>query len=100
MYQKIPCIYILASKKDGVLYVGVTSNLQKRIWEHKNNIVKGFTKKYNVHSLVYYEVCPSMESAIFREKKIKSGSRQRKVRLIEKDNPNWNDLYEQMIENG
>ncbi len=100
MYQKIPCIYILASKKDKVLYVGVTSNLQKRIYEHKNNIVKGFTKKYNVHNLVYYEVCPSMESAILREKQIKAGSRNKKIKLIEKENPSWNDLYDKLIENG
>lgn len=100
MYQKIPCVYILASKKNGVLYVGVTSNLQKRIWEHKNNIAKGFTKKYNVHSLVYYEVCLSMESAILREKQIKAGSRDKKMKLIEKENSNWDDLYYKMIESG
>ena len=100
MHQKIPCIYILTSKNDGTLYVGVTSNLQKRIWEHKNNTTKGFTQKYNVHNLVYYEVCPSMESAIFREKQIKAGPRIKKIKLIEKENPEWIDLYDQMVKNG
>jgi len=100
MNNKIPCVYILSNKKDGTLYVGVTSNLQKRIWEHKNNAVEGFTKKYNLHKLVYYEVCPSMESAIFREKQLKKGSRKKKVELIEKENPHWIDLYDTMIQNG
>jgi len=100
MHQKISCIYILASKKDGVIYVGVTSNLQKRIYEHKNNIVKGFTERYNVHDLVYYEVCPSMDAAILREKQLKAGSRDRKMKLIEKENPLWLDLYDRVIENG
>lgn len=100
MYQKIPCIYILASKRNGTLYVGVTSNLQKRIYEHKNDLVEGFTKRYKVHRLVYYEVCPSMESAILREKQIKAGSRNKKIKLIEKENPTWSDLYERMVENG
>ena len=100
MYQKIPCIYILASKGNGTPYVGVTSNLQKRIYEHKNDLVEGFTKRYKIHSLVYYEVCPSMESAILREKQIKAGSRNKKIKLIEKENPTWSDLYERMVENG
>ncbi|EKE21008.1 MAG: excinuclease ABC subunit C [uncultured bacterium] len=100
MYNKIPCIYILASERNGTLYVGVTSNLQKRIYEHKNNLVDGFTKKYKVHNLVYYEVCPSMEAAILREKQLKSGSRNKKIKLIEKENATWCDLYDRMIESG
>ena len=94
MNEKIPCVYILASKKNGTLYAGVTSNLLKRVWEHKNDVVEGFTKKYQVYTLVYYEVCPSMESAILREKQIKGGSRKKKLELIELKNEKWNDLYE------
>ena len=100
MNEKIPCVYMLTNKKAGTVYVGVTSNLQKRIWEHKNNMVQGFTKKYNLHNLVYYEVCPSMKSAIEREKQLKGGSRKKKITLIEKDNLLWNDLYDEIIKNG
>ncbi|XLQ20241.1 MAG: GIY-YIG nuclease family protein [Candidatus Moraniibacteriota bacterium] len=100
MNEKISCVYILTNKKDGTLYVGVTTNLQKRIWEHKNNIVRGFTQRYNLHKLVHYEVCPSIESAISREKQIKSGSRKNKIALIENSNIEWVDLYGKMIENG
>jgi len=97
MNEKIPCVYILANKRNGTLYTGVTSNLPKRIWEHKNNTADGFTKKYNIHLLVYYEVCPSMFSAIEREKQLKVGSRKKKLQLIESINPEWNDLYEKII---
>jgi putative endonuclease len=100
MYNKIYCVYILASKRNGTLYVGVTSNLQKRIYEHKKDVVEGFTKKHKVHDLVYYEVCPSIESAILREKQIKAGSRNKKINLIEKENYYWKDLYEEMVKNG
>jgi len=100
MNNKIPCIYILTNKKDGVLYIGVTSNLQQRVWQHKNNLTQSFTKRYNVHKLVYYEVCPTMESAIQREKQLKGGSRKKKVELIESKNSQWTDLYDKMIENG
>ena len=100
MSEKIPCVYILTNKKGGTLYVGVTSDLQKRIWEHKNNVVKGFTWKYYLHRLVYYETCPTMESAIQREKQIKGGSRKKKIALIENSNIEWVDLYDKMIENG
>ena len=98
MYQseKIPCVYILASKRNGTLYTGVTSNLMKRVWEHKHNVVKGFTQRYNVHKLVYYEVCPSMGAAIIREKQIKGGSRKKKLALIESMNPLWADLYDKL----
>ena len=95
--NKTPCIYILANKKKGTLYTGVTSNRVKRIYEHKNNVVEGFTKKYNVHLFVYYEVGESMDGAIEREKQIKSGSRKKKILLIESINPNWNDLYDELL---
>ncbi len=98
MNDKIPCVYILASKKNGTLYVGVTSNLQKRIYEHKTNAVKGFTQRYNTHTLVYYEVCDSTEGAIEREKQIKGGSGKNKLKLIEKENYLWEDLYTSLFE--
>jgi putative endonuclease len=97
MYEKIPCVYILASERNGTLYVGVTSNLLKRVWEHKNDVVEGFTKRYSIHTLVYYEVGPSMESAICREKQIKAGSRKKKIALIESMNPEWKDLYDDLM---
>ena len=90
-------IYILASKKNGTLYIGVTNNLVKRIYEHKNNLVEGFTKKYKVHELVYYEQTESTESAIKREKQLKNWHRKWKVALIEKFNPTWKDLYNELI---
>ena len=90
-------VYILASKKNGVLYIGVTGNLIKRAWEHKNNCVEGFTKKYFVHRLVYYEVTTDVESAIRREKQLKKWNRDWKIKLIEEDNPNWEDLYNRII---
>jgi len=77
--EKIPCVYILASKRNGTLYTGVTSNLKRRIIEHRSNSIKGFTKKYSIHLLVYYEVGESMSSAIDREKQIKAGSRKKKI---------------------
>jgi len=86
-----PCVYILANHKNGTLYVGVTSDLIKRIWEHKNNIVEGFTKRYGVHTLVWYETHEDMVSAISREKAIKKWNRRWK--LIEETNPAWKDLY-------
>ena len=88
-----PAVYILASKKEGTLYIGVTSDLLKRIYEHKNNVVEGFTKEYAVHTLVYYEVHESMEEAIKKEKKLKKWNRQWKIDLLEKNNPEWKDLY-------
>ena len=88
-----PAVYILASKRNGTLYIGVTSDLVKRIWEHKNNIVGGFTKRYNVHQLVWYELHESMESAIEREKRLKEWKRVWKLDLIESANPDWQDLY-------
>ena len=91
--MKIPCVYILASKPNGTLYVGVTSDLVQRIWQHKNNLVEGFTKRYSVHRLVWYEVHEYMESSIRREKTIKKWNRAWKIELIEKNNPTWRDLY-------
>lgn len=91
--MKQPCIYILASKRNGTLYIGVTSDLIKRVWQHKNNIVEGFTEKYQVHDLVWYELHQEMESAITREKQLKKWNRSWKVELIEEDNPAWGDLY-------
>ncbi len=86
-------IYILANKRNGTLYIGVTSNLAKRVYEHKNNIIKGFTKKYNIHKLAYYEITNDVESAIRREKQLKNWNRKWKLKLIEKNNPEWIDLY-------
>ena len=86
-------IYILFNRKNGTLYVGVTSDLIKRIYQHKNKLIEGFTKKYGVDKLGYYEICNDIESAISREKQIKAGSRKKKIDLIEKINPNWDDLY-------
>ncbi len=91
--NKQPCVYLLASKRNGTLYVGVTSDLIKRIWEHKNHVAEGFTSKYGVDRLVWYEMHETMESAIQREKAVKEWQRAWKVRLIEQTNPNWDDLY-------
>ncbi|MDD4757223.1 MAG: GIY-YIG nuclease family protein [Prolixibacteraceae bacterium] len=85
--------YILASKPNGTLYVGVTKDLIKRVYEHKNDFVEGFTKKYSVHTLVYYEIFDDINNAIAREKTLKNYKRQWKINLIEKDNPDWKDLY-------
>ncbi|MDR0672942.1 MAG: GIY-YIG nuclease family protein [Zoogloeaceae bacterium] len=91
MEEKQPAVYILASQRNGTLYVGVTSNLVKRIWEHRNNVTDGFSRKYGVHLLVYYEQHASMEGAIMREKQIKKWNRAWKIRLIEEKNPQWRD---------
>lgn len=90
--------YILASGRHGTLYIGVTNNIVKRIWEHKQDIVEGFTKKYSVHSLVYFEITESIESAIKREKQLKEWHRQWKINLIETHNPEWKDLYDTILE--
>ncbi|MDD2565253.1 MAG: GIY-YIG nuclease family protein [Candidatus Gracilibacteria bacterium] len=89
--------YILASSQNGTLYIGVTSDLIKRIYEHKNGIYKGFSSKYHVNNLVYFEVHNDLNEAIKREKQLKKLNRKRKLELIEKDNPTWNDLYENLI---
>ena len=92
-----PCVYILANQCNGTLYTGVTSNLPKRIWEHKTKVVEGFTKKYNVDKLVWYELHETMESAIAREKAIKFWKRSWKLKKIEEMNPEWKDLYNELI---
>ena len=90
-------VYILFSKRNGTLYVGVTSDLVKRVWEHKNKVVEGFTKKYSVDKLGYYEIFDDINEAIAREKQLKAGSRQKKTDLIETNNPEWIDLYNEII---
>ena len=94
---KQPAVYLLASERNGTLYAGVTSNLVKRVWEHKNAVVDGFTKRYAVHQLVWYELHNTMESAIQREKAIKHWRREWKLALIEKLNPGWADLYQSIL---
>jgi len=91
-------VYILSSKNHRVLYVGVTKNIVKRVYEHKQGFVEGFTKKYNVKRLVYYEVFDNIENAIAREKQLKAGSRHAKELLIETNNPEWDDLYSKITE--
>jgi putative endonuclease len=91
--EKQPCVYMLVSGVNGTLYVGVTSNLIGRVYQHRNKLVAGFTKRYNVTNLVWCEVHEQMESAIFREKQIKNWSRIAKLRLIEGFNPDWKDLW-------
>ncbi len=91
--NKQPAVYILASKRNGTLYIGVTSDLVKRVWEHRNNMVEGFAKRYGVHQLVWYEMHGGMESAIEREKQLKEWKRKWKLELIESTNPSWQDLY-------
>jgi putative endonuclease len=95
--EKQPATYILANKKKGVLYAGVTSNLVKRIWEHKQHLADGFTKKYHLHKLVYFELHEDMLEAVVREKQIKKWRRDWKVGLIERENPEWRDLYNDII---
>ena len=94
--ERQPCVYLLASKRNGTLYLGVTSNLLQRVWQHKTGAFDGFTKKYQVHSLVWYEPHPTMEGAIRREKLIKGWRRDWKIRLVEESNPQWQDLYDQI----
>ena len=91
--DKRMCVYILASKRNGTLYIGVSSNLRKRVWQHRNHLIEGFTKKYEVNRLVYYEVFDNPTAAIEREKRLKEWRRTWKIHLIEKQNPNWDDLY-------
>jgi putative endonuclease len=94
---KTPCVYILASQHKGTLYIGVTSDLVKRIWEHRNHLAQGFTQQYAVHRLVYYELHEDMREAITREKQLKKWNRRWKVRLIEKKNPGWCDLWDEIV---
>ncbi len=91
-----PAIYIMANKRNGTIYVGVTSNLPRRVWEHREGVVDGFTKRYGCKLLVWFEAADTMDGAIGREKQIKAGSRAKKLALIEAMNPSWQDLYEQI----
>jgi putative endonuclease len=95
--KKQPAVYMLASRRNGTLYTGVTSDLVKRIWEHKNNFIEGFTQRYGVHLLVWYELHASMEAAIQREKRLKGWKRAWKLELIESTNPGWQDLYPTIV---
>ena len=97
MPQKNPTLYLLANKPNGTLYIGVTSNLPKRVWEHRNNEVAGFTQRYGIHSLVYFEMHETMLDAITREKKLKKWRRAWKIALIEKSNPHWRDLWPEIL---
>ncbi len=92
-----PAVYILTNRARGTLYVGVTSNLIQRVWQHQNNLVEGFTKQYGVHTLVHFEPHATMPDAIRREKQLKSGSRAKKLALIEATNPDWHDLYPELL---
>ena len=95
--MKQPAVYIMASKRNGTVYTGVTSNLPQRVYQHKHGVTGGFTSKYECGMLVYYEVHGDMAAAITREKQIKAGSRKNKLALIENANPSWKDLYEEII---
>ena len=97
MKNLIYFVYILSSHRNGTLYIGITNNLVRRVWEHKHKMVEGFTNRYEVHHLVYYESHENVESAIRREKQIKKWSRLWKLKLIEEKNPDWKDLYMDLI---
>jgi len=92
-----PAVYIVANKRNGTIYVGVTSHLERRIYEHREGVLSGFSRRYGCKLLVWYEMHETMEYAIGREKQIKAGSRQRKIDLIQEMNPDWQDLYEDLI---
>ena len=96
MLTKQYYVYFLSSRNNNVIYVGVTNDLKRRIYEHKNGLIDGFSRRYHVHKLVYHEVCEEIEGAILREKQIKDGSRQKKINLITSLNPNWEDLSNQI----
>jgi putative endonuclease len=95
--MKQPAVYILASERNGTLYVGVTSNLVARTWQHRNHVVEGFTRRYDVTLLVWYELHETMESAILREKQVKKWNRAWKLRLIQESNPRWLDLWDSIV---
>ena len=92
-----PSVYIMSNQRNGTLYIGVTSDLIKRVWQHKNGVADGFTKKYGLHVLVWYQLNATMESAIAREKALKFWKRIAKLRIIEQMNPNWLDLYNEVV---
>ena len=95
-HKGIYYLYILASKRNGTLYIGITNDLITRIYQHKNNLIPGFTSQYNIHNLVYYETYNNINDAISREKQMKAWQRSWKIRLIEKGNPMWKDLYDEL----
>jgi len=95
--HKQPCVYILASRRNGTLYVGVTSDLIQRVWQHKHDLIEGFSKRYRVHTLVWFEAHERMVTAIAREKAIKEWKRKWKLELIEQSNPEWRDLYPELF---
>jgi putative endonuclease len=95
--MKQPFVYLLANRPNGTLYVGVTSDLVQRVWQHKNDVFQGFSHKYQLHRLVWFEAHETMEAAISREKQLKAGPRQRKIALIESINPTWDDLYDRIL---
>jgi len=95
--KRQPCVYILASRRNGTLYIGVTSNLPKRVWEHRTGVVHGFTARYGCKMLAWYELHSTMQNAITREKQLKACSRKKKLALIEAMNPTWRDLYDELI---
>ena len=97
MKEYVSYVYIMFNSRNGTLYTGVTNNLIRRVWEHKSKIMEGFTKKYNIDKLGYYEIYTDISHAIQREKQIKGGSRKAKLKLIETMNPNWKDLYNELI---
>jgi putative endonuclease len=94
--MKVPAVYIMANKRNGTLYAGVTSALVARVWQHRTGAVRGFTERYGCKLLVWYETGGDMEGAIFREKQIKAGSRAKKLKLIESTNPEWRDLWDEI----
>ncbi len=94
---KQPAMYVLASRRNGTLYIGVTSDLVARIWQHRNDVVEGFTRRYGVHMLVHFEMHPEMTQAIAREKQLKKWKRAWKLELIEKHNPEWRDLWDEIV---
>ncbi|MFQ5470323.1 MAG: GIY-YIG nuclease family protein [Gammaproteobacteria bacterium] len=96
--MKRPVVYMLASKRNGTLYIGVTSDLIKRVWEHKQGLVDGFSKKYRVHRLVYFEQYEDMSTAITREKQLKKWNRAWKIKLMENENSDWRDLWDNIVE--
>jgi len=98
MTPKQPAVYILASERNGTLYIGVTSAVVQRIWQHRNDAAEGFSKKYRVHALVYFELHTTMAQAILREKQLKKWERKWKLELIEKHNPYWRDLYDSLLD--
>jgi putative endonuclease len=96
--MKQPAVYIMTNKRNGTLYVGVTSNLPQRVWQHREGVVEGFTKRYGCKMLVWFERHETMDAAIGREKQIKGGSRAKKLSLIEANNPEWRDLFEDIAQ--